>query len=307
MPDTQIKNIKQLLSLGGKSLNSAGIETPALDASILLAKILNTSREALIARAFDPVSQNDIASFNALIERRINGECIAYITGKKEFYGLDFEVNQSVLTPRPETEILLEAALNYLKKNNQTHRVLDLCTGSGAIAISLKSVMPYLEVYASDISSNALETAKRNSKRLLNEDNQVKFLQGDLFAALPTACSPLPASNSTLLNSPASHPLFSLITSNPPYIPSDKINSLPREVQNEPRIALDGGGTGLAVISRIIEEAPKFLINGALLLLEADPYQMKEINALFTKSGFHDINIYNDLAGFERVIGGIFG
>jgi release factor glutamine methyltransferase len=295
MPGTrETHNIRETLSWGSMLLSSAGIETPGLDASILLAYILKTTREALIAHSTDSVSQYDINEFGALLNRRKNGECAAYITGKKEFLGLEFEVNPSVLVPRPETEILAETALDYLKKRNGTLRVLDLCTGSGAIAVSLKSIMPRLEVYASDISHDALETARKNASRLLGATNSITFLQGDLFNALRRH-SP----------APCSLPAFSLIACNPPYIPSVKISSLPREVQNEPRIALEGGETGFFIISRIIGEAQGYLDSGSLLLLEADPGQMPEINTLFTKNNFHGINIYNDLAGLQRVIGGI--
>jgi release factor glutamine methyltransferase len=289
----EIHNIREALSWGSTLLSTADIKTPDLDASILLAHILNMKREALIAYNTGSISQNDINAFKTLINRRKNGECAAYITGKKEFFGLEFEVNPSVLVPRPETEILAEVALDYLKKRKGALRVLDLCTGSGAIAVSLKSIIPELEVYASDISHDALDTAKKNASRLLGADNSITFLHGDLFNAVsflhPAADSP---------------PTFSLIISNPPYIPSAKIKTLSKEVQNEPHTALDGGETGLAIISRIIEEAPKYLENGALLLLEADPGQMRKINFLFTKNNFHDINIINDLSGLQRIIGG---
>jgi release factor glutamine methyltransferase len=278
--------IREALAESGASLLAAGVDTPGIDASLLLAHILETNRTALAASGPEPISEEKLAEFHALIERRLSGECVAYITGKKEFRGLEFLVNQSVLVPRPDTETLVETALLHLGVKNT---VLDLCTGSGAIAVSLKNEAPDAEVWATDISSSALETAKLNAARLLKKKKKITFSQGDLYDALPV-----------------SHPLFSIIVCNPPYIPSDVIETLPAEVRNEPRIALDGGTSGLEIISRVIEGAPGFLSRGGTLLLEADPRQMNEITILLKRRGFHTIKTYNDLSGRERVIGGTY-
>jgi len=310
--------IREATAQGAARLKSGGIETPSLDASLLLARVLDTSKEALAARGTEELSQEALAALCAFIDRRINGECIAYITGKKEFFALEFSVNPHVLVPRPDTEILVEAALEVIKKkkfttelygvNTEFHgvkngeqrtdgkeqlvenrdtysiRALDLCTGSGAITIALKNEIPSLEVYATDISAEALEAAKTNAQRLLPA-NSIHFYSGDLYSALP-------------------HSLFSLIVSNPPYIPTEKIKTLSAEVQNEPRLALDGGKDGLEIIRRIIDGAPENLKQGGILLLEAAPYQMKEITHLLEKRGFKDIKLYKDLSGQDRVIGG---
>jgi len=201
-----------------------------------------------------------------------------------------------VLVPRPDTETLVEAAIEQIplaktprrQERKEGINVLDLCTGSGAVAISLKNEMPELEVYATDICPNALKTAKQNAEKLLGK-NKIHFFQGDLFSAL----------SSSLLLAP-----FSLIISNPPYIPSAEIETLSAEVQNEPRLALDGGLTGLDIINRIIKEAPEYLQRPGYLLLEADPRQMKDINNALAKNGFTDIQLFNDLSGSQRVIGG---
>jgi len=282
-------------------LKTAGIDTPSLDASLLLAHVLKISRTSLAARTQEPLSQENLDEFNALVERRQKGECTAYILGKKEFRGLEFLVGPQVLVPRPDTETLVEAAITVIKEqlaisreqagssdlvSANSIRVLDLCTGSGAVAVSLKNEMPFLDVYASDISDGALEIAEKNAQRLLGE-NQIHFYSGDLYDAL-------------------SRSLFSLIVSNPPYIPADEIKTLSAEVQNEPRLALDGGKTGLEIISRIIDRTPDFLKRGGFLLLEADPRQMEKIASGLAGKGFYDIKLFKDLSGRERVIGGMF-
>jgi len=282
-------NIREVLSNASAELKAGGIESFSLDASLLLANVLNTTRTALLAKRTETIANDALAAFRALVKRRLNGECAAYILGKKEFMGLEFLVNPSVLVPRPETETLVETAINTLNeryKKENIIRVLDLCTGSGAIAVSIKKEMPHVEVYAADISPQAIETAKTNAARLL-PGSSVNFFQGDLYEALPAM-------------------QFSLTVSNPPYIPTQEIKTLAPEVQNEPRIALDGGQTGLEIIKRIIKSAPEYLRRGGALLLEADPRQMKNILILLESNGFQDIIIYNDLSGRERVIRGIY-
>jgi len=258
--------------------------TSALDASLLLASILNTSRSSLLAADSQPLDEASLAAFRALVKRRLAGECVAYILGRKEFYGLDFQVNPAVLVPRPDTETLVEAALgeiNKLAKTNQPLRVVDLCTGSGAVAIALKHTMPELEVWAADISAEALAVARANAARLLPPD-AIHFCHSDLLNAL---------------SSP-----FHLIVSNPPYVPTAEIAGLAPEVRGEPLLALDGGDDGLGVIARLISGAPQFLCSSGALLLEADPRQMQRITALLQQVGFTDIQTRRDLSGKERVI-----
>ncbi|MDR0302420.1 MAG: peptide chain release factor N(5)-glutamine methyltransferase [Treponema sp.] len=282
-------NVREALASTAACLKSAGIESSSLDASLLLAHILNTTRTSLFAMGTDALADNALTAFRALVDRRLNGECAAYILGKKEFRGLEFLVNHSVLVPRPETETLVETAISVLNMEQAAVspiRILDLCTGSGAVAVSLKSERPQLDVWASDISPQAIETAKTNTARLL-PGASIHFYQGDLYNALPAM-------------------QFSVIVSNPPYIPTDVIKTLAPEVQNEPHLALDGGHTGLEIIERIIEGAPKYLRSGGTLLMEADPRQMKNITILLEKRGFSDIQLYNDLSGQERAIKGAY-
>jgi len=310
--------IREAYAQGSADLKFAGIDTPGLDASLLLAHVLKTTRTALVAAGTEKLSEKICKEYCSLIERRCLGECVAYLTGKKEFRGLEFHVNHSVLVPRPETETLVEAAIEIVKSNGENQKddkqkplcdsklsagqqysgvnILELCTGSGAVAISLKNELPELEIHATDISKEALEIARKNAKRLLPGSN-LHFYQGDLYSALSN-CSLLIASNRRFA--------FSLIIANPPYIPSDEIQTLSQEVQNEPRLALDGGKSGLDIITRIIAEAPDYLSLGGTLLLEADPRQMLDIAELFKNRGFINIRFFEDLSGKKRVIGGIF-
>jgi len=294
--------IREALAEGNAALAAASIENPGLDTTLLLAEVLNISRSALIAAASEPLTEASRAAFDLFIKRRLAGECTAYILGRKEFYGLDFQVNPDVLVPRPDTETLVEAAVKQITNNSEQItnnneqlvnraplRVLDLCTGCGAIAIALKHTMPELEVWASDISAKALKVAQANASRLL-PDETIHFCCGNLFDALPS---------SFLIP----HSSF-LIVSNPPYIPTAEIAGLSPEVRKEPIVALDGGDDGLDIIRSIISLAPEFLCSDGILLLEADPRQMQHIASLLSQAGFNGIQTHMDLSGKERVIGG---
>jgi release factor glutamine methyltransferase len=269
------------LAEGRAVLAAAGIENPFFEASLLLSHALGVRREQLYLMEGGPVSTS--SRYAGFLERRASGECAAYILGRKEFRGLDFTVRPAVLVPRPDTETLVETALEA----PDAPFLLDLCTGSGAVAIALKHELPEMEVWAADISAPALDIARENARRLLGKDLSVRFYQGDLFAALPP-----------------SPPRFSVITANAPYIPSAAIAGLSPEVRREPRIALDGGEDGLDLIRRIIGDAPPYLMPGGILLLEADPSQMETITGLLEARGFTGVQIRKDLSGNDRVISG---
>jgi release factor glutamine methyltransferase len=276
--------IQEALTKGITRLSTAHIDTPALDAGLLLAEVLHTDKAGLIIHGPDPITEENHKNFLNLINRRIAGESIAYILGRKEFRGLDFTVSPDVLVPRPDTETLVEAAIKELGPD-QDKTVLDLCTGSGAIAIALKNECPGLEVWASDISEAGLNIAKTNCVRLLH-NKAVHFVRADLFA------------NETFPKN------FTLIVSNPPYIPSAEIESLAKEVRSEPRLALDGGSDGLDLIRKIAGEARQHLADNGILLMEADPRQMDAICGILLDNGYRDVRLYKDLAGLDRVIGG---
>ena len=295
--------IKQALGEASARLSAAGIDTPSLDAGLLLAEVLGTSRARLVLAWDEPLSGDARLRFDCLLERRLSGEPVAYILGRREFFGLDFAVNPAVLIPRPDTETLVEAALETAREMTRDAAggpvsALDLCTGSGAAAITLKHEMPELAVYASDISPQALACARDNAARLLGE-NSVIFTQGDIFAA----CGNAPERNDAAPGNRIPR-RFSIIVSNPPYIPAPVIPSLPPEVRREPRLALDGGEDGLGIIRRIIAESPDHLTPGGALLLEADPRQMDAISGLLASFGYRGVKTYNDLSQRPRVIRG---
>ncbi len=268
-----MKSIQDLLN-EGKFLLKDKVDTPALDAGLLLAAALETDRTHLLLNAEKLVPAAACAVYRAALERRIGGECVAYIIGYKEFWGLRFAVNPSVLVPRPDTETLVEAVLSL-----HASSCLDLCTGSGAVSCAIKLARSEWTVTASDVSSAALETARANA-RALGAD--VRFVESDLFDRVEGS--------------------FDLIVSNPPYIPSADIAALPLEVRNEPRLALDGGADGLCLIRRIIKGAAAHLASGGFLLLEADHRQMDAIAKIFHDEDFDGVRTFRDLSGQERVI-----
>ena len=302
--------IRETLAEGKRLLESPSstslIDTPALDASLLLSGILGASRTDLVVRGDEAVTVDEKEKYFRFLKRRLEGECVAYILGRREFRGLDFTVNHTVLVPRPDTETLVEAALEYVDgfspaaagRREKPFTVFDLCTGSGAVAVALKKERPSLSVTASDISAQALETARLNAARLLDAapsglsgglDGRcaVGFIQSDLFENITDR--------------------FDMIVSNPQYVPAKEIDSLAPEVRREPRLALDGGADGLALIRWIIALAPDHLAPGGILILEADPRQMPAIGALFDSSDFGGVRIRRDLANRERVISAICG
>ncbi|GHV85257.1 release factor glutamine methyltransferase [Spirochaetia bacterium] len=298
--------IEELLSRGIKLLVSKNISSPALDAALLLAEAAEQSREQLYAHPEAELGKEQEDRYAEFLERRQNGECIAHILGRKEFWGLDFTVSPEVLVPRPDTEILVEAALDILRRRAEKSPpggfsvpVLDLCTGSGAVAIALKHECPRLEVWAVDISEAALALARANAAKLLPKKPSVVFLAGDLFEAGIH-------SKTRGIHSKTRPPRFALITANAPYIPSAAIAELSPEVRHEPLLALDGGQDGLSLIRRIIAEAPLYLEAGGTLALEADPSQMETISALMKERGFSCPVRCRDLSGRDRVITGVF-
>ena len=272
------------------------IDTPALDAALLLGETLGRSRADLIARGDEAITERDREKFLGFLSRRKNGECIAYILGRREFRSLTFAVNPDVLVPRPDTETLVEAALEWIDSiaaKGKSLSLLDLCTGSGAIGISLKNERPFLNVSASDISSGALEMAERNALKLLESLGEIegslgkiRFIESDLFENIPGS--------------------YDIIVSNPPYVRSGEIPGLAPEVRQEPLLALDGGKDGMDCIRKIISQAPEHLLKGGVLLLEADSAQIPGIGACLEDQGFSGISSRKDLGGRERVISAVY-
>jgi release factor glutamine methyltransferase len=265
---------------GGNQIEK--IATPALDAALLLGSIVQADRVGLIVRGAEPITEAEQQRYIHLLERRLQGECVAWILGYKEFWGLQFAVSPEVLVPRPDTETLVEAALAAIEGfSSKPCTLLDLCTGSGAVAIALKYECPDIKVYAADIAPGALHVAKGNAARLLPGPG-IQCIESDLFDRIPGR--------------------FHIITANPPYVPSSMIPSLALEVRREPGLSLDGGVDGLDVIRRLIGQATSHLYPGGSLFIEADPRQMKNITNILSNHGYKNIATVPDLSCMPRVI-----
>jgi release factor glutamine methyltransferase len=266
------------------NLQSKGLAR--LDAQLLLLHLLGLAehqRGWLLAHDADPFPAELVAALNQLVVRRLAGEPLAYLTGKKEFYGLDLKVDARVLVPRPDTETLVDWALEALNVwPTRCPQVLDLGTGSGAIALALKASRPDWQVVAIDFSSDALEVARDNAQRLQLD---VSFFQGAWFGGLT-----------------ATSELFDCIVSNPPYIAAQDQHLA--DLTFEPKQALASGIDGLDDIRHIIQTAPKHLKPGAWLLLEHGYDQALAVRELLLASGFHSVQSRRDMAGIERCSGG---
>lgn len=266
--------------------DSHQIDSPRLTAEILLAAVLRTTRVELYMRHDQPLAPAELAAYREMIRRRVRHEPAAYILREKQFWGLDFLVTPDVLIPRPETEHLVEAALDRLpEKDDAVHRVLDLGTGSGAIVICLAAKRPRHLYYASDRSVPALRVARQNAVRHGTAE-RIRFFCGDWLAPVNPAW-----------------PGFDLIVSNPPYVPSAEISRLAPEIRDhEPRPALDGDTDGLAAIGRIVSAAPDCLKDGGFLLVEIGWNQRAAVAGLCRRAGgCDDIEFVKDYAGHDRV------
>jgi release factor glutamine methyltransferase len=284
-----------------------GTETPSLDASLLLSFALGIAREELIASYPLALEAAAYEAYRAFLGRRASGESVAYILGRKEFWGRDFAVDARVLVPRPDTELLVETALalgdqiaarksspraagEAKRKANDRPlaRVVchEACTGSGCVAISVAAERPDWEVSASDVSPGALEVASRNAAALLSPARP-----GGALGLFP----------SDLLGA-ASGP-FDLILANPPYVPSAEASRLAHDFA-EPLLALDGGEDGLDLYRRLVPEAVSRLSPGGWIALEADPEQASSLRELLSSRGFSEVETLDDLAGRPRVTKG---
>jgi release factor glutamine methyltransferase len=284
---------RSLLTQGYDTLFYAEVQTPFLDAVVLLAHAMAVSKERLLASLPEGVPPAAEERYRTFLDQRCEGVPVSYIRRTKEFYGLDFYVDERVLVPRPDTEVLVEKVLQLVRADPRMRRVHDACTGSGCIGISLKHEAPSLDVSASDISAPALEVMALNAGRLLS---------GGDPAAAPGAGPLFPAFRSDLLESvPGS---FDLIASNPPYLRDDEVADLRKLGWREPELALAGGRDGTALAERLIRAAPARLTAGGWLVLEAAPRQMNKLYAFMDQAGFHTIDVEKDLAGSSRVIAG---
>jgi release factor glutamine methyltransferase len=266
-----------------------GLPTPRLDAELLAAHAFALQRVSLYTEFDRPLSAPELARFRELVKRRQTGEPVAYLTGRKQFWSLDLEVDGRVLVPRPDTETAVEAALQICRAeaertsgtDRERLRIVDVGTGSGAIALVLKKELPRAEVLAIDCSPDALAVARANALRLGLE---VTFIEGDLLAPLAGSAP------------------FDLVVANLPYVPSGDIPGLAPEVRSEPLLALDGGEDGLALVRRLVAAAAAVLRPGGAVVLEVGIGQAGAVIELARAAGLVEPQTRADLAGTSRVV-----
>ncbi len=282
----QAWTIEALLRWAADDFRARGVESPRLDAELLLGRALGSTRIQLVVDSKRPLDAGELARFRELVKRRRAREPIAYILGEREFYGRTFRVDRRVLVPRPDTETLVTTALDRTRHLSMSMRALDLCTGSGCVAITLARERPTSAIAAADVSDDALEVARDNALRL--GAYNVAFFLGDLFAALPAGAR------------------FDLVTANAPYIAADEIASLQPDVRDhEPRLALDGGADGLDLVRRIVAGAPRALRPAGTLALEVGAGQAPAVASLLAAGPFAAVEVRRDYAGIERVVSGV--
>lgn len=297
-------DIRTALKEGMSRLRAAGVPSDTLAAELLLLCTLGRDRAWLYAHAEEPLAAGASEKYFALVARRAAGEPTQYLTGKQEFWGLEFEVTPAVLIPRPETEHVVEVALERLGARGITIRldtgepsaplrVADVGTGSGCLAVALAHELPHAEVFAIDISAAALEVARRNAGRH-GVSQRVHFFQSDLLEAFFVS----PAAGRSRSQA------FDVIVSNPPYVARDEAATLPREVrEHEPETALFGGATGMDIYARLVEQAGSLLRPGGTLVLELGYGAADEVRSVVTaQHDWANTSITNDLAGIPRVL-----
>lgn len=267
-----------------KDFTQRGIESAKLDAELLVAEVLRLTRMQVFMDLDRPLAAEELSAVRALVARRRTREPIAYILGRRDFHGATFSVDARVLVPRPDTEILVERALAALPKDAPC-RLLDLCTGSGAVPIAVLRARPLAAAVATDVSAGALEVARANAKAL-TVDERLETRAGDLFGAT------------------RADERFDVITANPPYIESAAIAELMPDVAKfEPRLALDGGPGGLDFYPRLVAGAADHLADGAPLALEVGAGQAEDVAAMFAKDGRYEVaTVTNDYGGVPRVV-----
>jgi len=268
--------VRQALREASARLAAAGVPDPEIDAAWLMGGVLSLKRLEVLARGSRPLTESEQENYDRLIARRMQREPLQYILGETDFMGLRLLTRPPVLIPRNDTEVLCEQALLRLRPGQH---VLDLCTGSGSIAISLKAHQPGLHVWAGDIAPEALALARENTAL---HKLDVNFALGDLFMPFGDA-------------------RYDMICCNPPYIPTKDLDSLQPEVQREPRLALDGGGDGLAFYRRLVAEAPLHLLPHGWLLLELGDGQAEAVQAMAALD-FDAISVYDDAGGLPRTL-----
>jgi len=275
-----VKSVSEILREATQILDSAGVPEARREAGSLLSFILRKDRTFLISHAEDPIDDSVISSFREVVERRASGEPLQYITGVQDFFGREFRVTPDVLIPRPETELLVEAALEFSGSS-----LCDVGTGSGCIAVTLLCELPEARAVAIDKSPAALEIAKLNA-RALAVSERATFVMSDCFDALDP-----------------SEFQFDLIASNPPYVAEAIVAGLQREVRDhEPTIALSPGPDGLSMIRRLLQDAPPFLKPSGHLIMEIGFDQGEAVQRLINEQQWHLVGLRPDLQGIPRIV-----
>ena len=271
---------RELLRLMAADMTAAGVPDSEVDASLLLSHITGKNPMNLRLDSWSQVSLADEAQFRALCEKRKTRTPLQYLTGVQSFLGRDFHVDERVLIPRPETELLAERAVDALQKR-PSPAALDMCCGSGCLAVSLALGVPGAAVHAADLSEGALAVTALNAERL---GAKLTLHQGDLFASIPEGLR------------------FDVIVSNPPYIPAADCLELQEEVRREPMMALDGGTDGYDFYRRIAQDAPSFLREGGVLMLEVGYDQAAAVMGLCKAAGFRDVMSHEDYQHIDRMV-----
>ena len=277
-------SIAEAVLQGANKLRKAGVPEARREAGTLLAFALDRDRSFILSHADDAISPAQLELFREYVEQRGSRKPLQYITGRQEFYGLEFEVTPDVLIPRPETELLIDTTLKLVE---QDHSILicDVGTGSGCIAVTLLHKLPRARAVAVDVSAKALEVAQRNAARHAVSD-RVEFVLSDCFEALD------PHRRS-----------FDLIVSNPPYVSDGALDGLQREVRDfEPRMALEAGADGLSIIRRLVTGAEAFLKTGGHLLFEIGYDQHEAVDQLIDRRVWKLLDIHQDLQGIPRTV-----
>ncbi|MDD4028437.1 MAG: peptide chain release factor N(5)-glutamine methyltransferase [Caldisericia bacterium] len=275
-------NMRDALQIGLQKLSS---DSGRLEAEILLMKSVGKDRSQLYAHFQDPISEYEFAQYQTFLEQRTQGRPVAYITGEKPFFNLSLYVEESVLIPRPETELLVEIAVNYLQRQSFHGNILDLGTGSGAIAIAIGTSHSTAHIDASDVSLEALKVAQKNCAKYQLQD-RIRLIHSDMFTDIQDS--------------------YHLIVSNPPYIPTSWICDLSEDVKREPLLALDGGKDGMQRTDTLIRDARIHLSKNGLLLFEVCDSIAEKCKQKMETYGFYNCFIQKDLAGIKRVCGGYY-
>lgn len=276
------QTIGVLVQLTKQYFQERGIENPRLDAEVLLCHVMNLERIDLYVRFDQPLEEQELSSYRDLVRRRSSGEPIAYLLGEKEFMGHTFKVSPAVLIPRPDTEILVEAAVNRLAEYPEP-RFLDIGVGSGAILLSVLKAIPYAKGIGVDLSPDALLIAKENATTL-GVSHRAGFLLGDTLA-------------------PIGDRKVQGILSNPPYIPTRDMGTLQKEVKLEPKLALDGGLDGLNIYRKLLLDGKNYLLPGGFLMMEMGIHQAEPVTKIALEMGWVELEPpRKDYGGVERVV-----